>query len=85
MIYLVQYDRTSGQLVRIREFAAESKRESEQARLAVELELLKSGTAQEIVLLEASSEDELRKTHRRYFEGLNELITEMASRPSATN
>lgn len=74
MIYLVQYDRTKAKLVKLQEFPAEDQRRAEGARLVVELDLLKANEAQEVVLLEASNEKELRKTHRRYFEKLEQLL-----------
>ena len=76
MIYLIQYDRSSGRLVWVEPFSADKKDKAEEARLQVELELLSSKVSHEVVLLEASSEDELRKTHRRYFERLDQLLTE---------
>lgn len=76
MIYLIQYDRSLGQLVRLEEFPSESKGRAEETRLLVELDLLSKKVTQEVVLLEASNEDELRKTHRRYFERLDQLMTE---------
>ena len=76
MIYLIQYDRSTGKLVRIQEFPAEKKDGAEAARLRLELDLLTSRITQEVVLLEASSEEEVRKTHRRYFERLDQLLTE---------
>jgi hypothetical protein len=74
MIYLIQYDRRSGSLVRLDEYPSEQKHQAEEARLRVELDLLGGKVAHEVVLLEATNEDELRKTHRRYFEGLEQLL-----------
>lgn len=76
MIYLIQYDRSLGQIVRLESFPADSKDRAEETRLCVELELLSRKISHEVVLLEASNEDELRKTHRRYFERLDQLMTE---------
>jgi hypothetical protein len=74
VIYLIQYDRQSGTLVRLECYASAHKHQAEQERLRVELELLRTKIAHEVVLLEATSEDELRKTQRRYFEGLEQLL-----------
>jgi wyosine [tRNA(Phe)-imidazoG37] synthetase (radical SAM superfamily) len=74
MIYLVQYDRTKAKLVRLQEFPAADKLRAESVRLSLELDLLKANEPQEVVLLEASNEKELRKTHRRYFEKLEQLM-----------
>jgi hypothetical protein len=75
VIYLIEYDRESGRLLRLEAFSPAARRQAEEERLRVELELLNSRIAREVVLLEASNEDELRKTHRRYFERLDELLT----------
>lgn len=76
MIYLIQYDRRLGQLVQLEEFPSDCKDRAEETRLRVELELLSRKIVHEVVLLEASNEDELRKTHRRYFERLDQLMKE---------
>ena len=76
MIYLIQYERKVGELVRVDEFPVGSMQAAEEARLSVELDLLRQHISHEVVLLEASSEEELRKTHRRYFERLDQLLSE---------
>lgn len=81
MIYLIQYDRSLGQLVRLEAFSSESTDRAEEKRLCVELDLLSKKVTQEVVLLEATNEDELRKTHRRYFERLDQLMTESPEVP----
>ena len=75
MIYLIEYDRKSDKLVRMVHFQHAERRAAEEERLRLELELLSAGISREVVLLEASNEDELRKTHRRYFERLEEFLT----------
>lgn len=75
MIYLIEYDRAAGRLVRSQSFSDESRDEAEKLRLSVELELLDRDEAREVVLLEANNEHELRKTHRRYFERLDQLLS----------
>ena len=79
MIYLIQYDRSTGTLVQLQKFPSDKKERAEETRLSVELELLGAGVSQEVVLLEATSEEELRKTHRRYFERLDQLLTEASA------
>jgi hypothetical protein len=74
MIYLIQYDRVAGALVQFREFAANNLAGAEDARLSLELSLLEKKVPHEVVLLDASSEHELRKTHRRYFESLEQML-----------
>ena len=73
MLFLIEYDRSSGEIVTFREFDDSERRKAEDARLEMELELNRLGTEREVVLLEAASEEALRRTHRRYFENLAEL------------
>ena len=68
MLFLIDYDRRRGQIVRMFTYDDSRRREAEDARLALDLELRQSGVEREIVLLEAASEEALRKTHSRYFE-----------------
>jgi hypothetical protein len=75
MLFLIEYDRPSGRLVGF-ESVEDSEREmAADSRLALELSLNQRGIEREVVLLEASTEDALRRTHRRYFEDLVELVT----------
>jgi hypothetical protein len=74
MIYLIQYDRRRGALVAIEEFSPQQRLQAEQRRLDLELSLLSKKVTYEVVLIEASSQAELRKTHRRYFEDLKEIF-----------
>lgn len=75
MLFLIDYDRAAGRIVRLSAFDDPKRQEAEEARLALELRLNREGVEREVVLLEAASEDALRRTHRRYFEGLAELAT----------
>lgn len=74
MIFLMEYDRSHGRIVTFRTFDDSSRQEAEDLRLQLELELNRHGTEREVVLLEAASEEALRRTHRRYFEDLSELV-----------
>jgi hypothetical protein len=47
--------------------------------LALEIELRHQGVNHEVVILEAASEEALRKTHGRYFLGVRELLEAAAS------
>ena len=73
MRFLIEYDRQHGQLVTFKEFCDAERQKAEDERLALELELNRRGAQHEVVLLEAVSEDALRRTHRRYFEDLDAL------------
>ena len=67
MIFLVEYDLQKRHLVSMRCFADAQRTEAETARLERELQLHDQGTEREVVLLQAASEEELRRTHGRYF------------------
>ena len=74
MIFLIQYNRSQGRIITFRVFDDSERRLANEARLQMELELNREGTEREVVLLEAASEEALRRTHRRYFEDLAELV-----------
>ena len=74
VIFLIEYDRGQGLLVSFREFADSQRQEAEVARLNLELSVNR-GKEREVVLLEAASEDAIRRTHRRYFERIEDLIS----------
>jgi hypothetical protein len=74
MIFLIEYDRSRGRIVTFREFDDTERQEAEDSRLKMELELNHRGTEREVVILEAATEEALRRTHRRYFEDLAELV-----------
>lgn len=73
MLFLIDYDRSRGQLVALRSFSGSERDAAEEARLELELDLNRRGIEREVALLEADSESALRKTHRRYFETLSSL------------
>jgi hypothetical protein len=75
MIFLIEYNRAEGKIVNFREFDDSKRRVAEDSRLEMELDLNRKGVDHEVVLLEAASKEALRKTHRRYFEDLRELMT----------
>jgi hypothetical protein len=73
MIFLIEYDRPAGKLVTFRGFEESERTEADRVRLEIELDLHRKGIDHEVVLLEAASAAALRRTHRRYFESLDEL------------
>lgn len=73
MIFLIEYNRKAGQLVTFRTFDVADRTSAHGARLALELDLNRRGISHEVVMLEAPTEAQLRKTHRRYFEDLESL------------
>jgi hypothetical protein len=74
MLFLIEYDRNRGQIVTFKTFADAERQEAEDTRLEMELGLNRLGVGREVVLLDAATEDDLRRTHRRYFEDLAELV-----------
>ncbi len=73
MIFLIQYDRALGRIVELQRFDDGDRVSAEATRFSLELENVRAANL-EVVLLEAATEDALRRTHRRYFETLEELV-----------
>ena len=73
MLFLIEYDRRRGLIVSLQTYPDTQREKAGEARLAMELKLRGEGVEREVVILEAASEEALRKTHRRYFETLNTL------------
>jgi len=82
MIFLIAYNRSEGRIVTFRSFDASQRREAENSRLEIELDLNRKGGAHEVVLLEAANEDALRLTHRRYFEDLRQILSTKMEMPA---
>jgi hypothetical protein len=74
MIFLIEYDRSQGSIVTFRQYDDARRREAEDARLQIELDLNQQGVNHEVVLLEADSEDALHRTHQRYFENFSRIL-----------
>jgi hypothetical protein len=73
MIFLIEYDRSKGRLIKLSPFDESDRQNAEDRRLELELSLKSKGIDREVVLLDAASEDALRLTHRRYFEDIRGL------------
>lgn len=73
--FLLVYDRDAGQLLRLECYAAGS--DAIEARFVAESEFNGDPNI-EIVTLAAASEEDLRRTHGRYFLGLSELVARMS-------
>lgn len=67
MIFLIEYDRRKGALVNLQRFSDAERLRAQTARLHTELRLNGEKIDHEVVILEAPSEEALRKTHQRYF------------------
>jgi hypothetical protein len=78
VIYLIDYDWKQGRLIGMSRFAESDRETAQNARLALELDLLAQHLEREVVLLQAESESALRLTHQRYF-----LASDEASRHAA--
>jgi len=74
MLFLIQYDRRGGRIVRLERFTDDQRLVAGKARLDLEIELQRRGQNHEVVVLEAASEEALRKTHGRYFDDVEHLL-----------
>lgn len=74
MIFLIEYDRPQGRILTFKVFGESERGKAEDIRLELELDLNRRGVDHEVVLLEAANKDALRRTHRRYFENLSEIV-----------
>jgi len=74
MIFLIEYNRSEGRVLTFRNFDESQRQDAEDLRLNIELALNRKGVDHEVVLLEAESEDALRRTHQRYFADLTQLL-----------
>jgi hypothetical protein len=81
VLFLIEYDRNHGRIVELEVFDDSERQKAEDSRLERELALNRASIEHEVVLLEAATEEALRRTHRRYFvdtlrisEDLDELV-----------
>jgi hypothetical protein len=77
VIFLIEYDRRTG-AVSLRSFEDSQRRQAQDAKLELELDLHRRAVEREVVLLEAESEEVLRNAYRRYFEDLPTLARNSA-------
>lgn len=74
MIFLIEYDRLAGRIVTFTTFKDTERHDAEKSRLNLELDLNRKGVDHEVVILEAESEEVLRRTYRRYFEDARTIV-----------
>ena len=74
MIFLIEYDRPEGRIVTFKTFTDSERSLAESTRLEIELELNRKRIDHEVVILQAGSEEALRRTHRRYFEDAHQML-----------
>ncbi len=79
MIFLLEYDRPQGKIIRQMTFDDAGLETANSKRLELEMELNRKSIDHEVVLLEAINEEALRKTHRRYFEDASQIGNSMKS------
>ena len=75
MIFLIQYNRKGGQLICFERFSDAERKKAYDAKFDLELRLNQQGNRDEVVILEAADEAAVRRTHRRYFETLEQLLS----------
>jgi hypothetical protein len=78
MIFLIEYDRDRGRIVTKKSFKDSDRKKAYESRLQLELDLNLKNIENEVVLLEAATEEALLQTHGRYFKNLAELATALA-------
>lgn len=74
MYMLIDYDQKGGRLISYRTFGESERDAARKARLDLELQLHAAGEMREVVILRAVDEAQIRRTHRRYFETLDQLL-----------
>ena len=81
MIFLIEYDRKKQRLIKFEKFKNDERMKAEKKRLQIELDLNQNKIDHEVVLLEADSKANLRRTHSRYFKTVlipRSLLKQMA-------
>lgn len=73
MIFLIHYNRSTGEIVELKQFEQSQRVQAEEARLNMELDLIGNKDGDEVCILEAGSIEALKRTHGRYFESLRTL------------
>lgn len=81
MIYLIQYDRKEGKVRELKSFHSSDRAYAQRERLALELDFRKSGVSCEVVLLEATDEQALKRAHQRYFKSPREILESIQPEP----
>jgi hypothetical protein len=75
MTFLIAYDRSTRRTSFYKTYGDDEENEARDQRLSLELEARRVGRDVEIVVLQAQSEEALRKTHARYFETVAGKLT----------
>jgi len=80
MLFLIQYDRRAGKLVKLERFEDAQWSKAYKAQLDLEIDLGRCGLGHEVVLLQAASEEAIHKTHSRYFQDVKTLCLAFAAK-----
>ncbi len=81
MVFLIEYDRPTGKLVRFQKYEDPERKIAQDARLELELKLNREGNRdREVIILEARDEETIRHTHGRYFKSMAELTDELTAK-----
>lgn len=73
MFFLIEYNRRRGKVATMRRFPDAEWSRAADALFALEKSVMRQGIDHEVVLLQAASEETLRRTHMRYFCSLEEI------------
>ena len=81
MIFLIEYKRSAEELVTFRRYEESQRQQARRDQLDLELDRNRHRIENEIVILEADDEATIRRTHRRYFESMRQLLNSAAGNP----
>jgi hypothetical protein len=73
MLFLIDYDRRKGQIVKMERYDDSERNRANEERLSLEIDHIRSGVEREVVILEAANEASMRNTHGRYFKNWETL------------
>jgi len=82
MLFLIEYDRSSARRVHYEQFRDDEGERARRARVEREVAVNQAKLDREVVLLEAASEEALRRTHARYFDDIEQMFDRLESSTS---
>ena len=77
MLFLIEYDRANATTVSCVQYEESARAAALSARLDRELAVNRADLDHEVVLLEAPTLDALRRTHARYFDDIETMISRL--------
>lgn len=80
MLMLIDYDRKRGRIAEVQRLDKSQRAYAHEYRVRKSVEYMQAGTMgdHEVVILEAPTEDHIRRSHARYFQTLEELVASAA-------